>query len=193
MQTVWSAPLLVASAAWALTWQTIGLGGAPLFAATSAAALVAAAWWGAPPWHSRYLGRWASRAPVGHHRAVLRAVCVTAAVLAVVATRSGGDSRVALVWVAVGVSESAVGMVLVGVRQWRFAPRPRAVALGALLGTTAALALAYPALADDGSGVAPLLMGALLVVVLVAGHTPGARADDAASARGRRADESSTR
>ncbi len=145
---------------------------------------VAAVWWGAPAWRSRVLARWTrDRAPRAHW-AVLTAACATAvAIVAAATVATPGSTRLALAWAGAGAGEGAVAMALFGVRQWRFAPRPRALGAAALVTTAAALVLVVPALVVDGSGWSVALMVASMVVVLATGRVPAARAREAADAR----------
>jgi hypothetical protein len=89
------------------------------------------------------------------------------------ATATEGDTRHASMWVASASGEGAVGMVLLGVRQWRFAPARAAIA-ALLLAVAVALLLGYPTLAVTGSRWALVIVCGLLAIVLTIGRVPGA-------------------
>ena len=86
------------------------------------------------------------------------------------------DLTRALAWISVGLGESAVAMAAMGVRQWRFAPRPRAVGLAGLLLATVVLASAVPVLVVDGSAWAAALIIAVMLLVTAIARGPAARA-----------------
>ena len=123
----WTLPLLALAIAAALLWRVLSLGGAAVFVAMVAGALALAAWWGAPPWPSRLLARRTSVWPARGHTAVLGVMTTSVIGTATLATFvEARPARLALVWTTVALGESVTAAALVGVRQWRFAPRRRA-------------------------------------------------------------------
>jgi len=151
LRTLWIMPFVATTTALAVVWRTTGAvaGVACVGAAVLAATAVAS--WGAPPWGSRRLGAWgARRSPRWRRVAVLTAA--TVALGAALATVAGPPSaRWALASLAVAAAEATTAMALVGVRQWRFAPRPRlrhAAVLGAGAGLLVVVAGPFATHAD---------------------------------------------
>jgi len=90
--------------------------------------------------------------------------------------------RLVLVFGAVVLGELAVGLAMIGVRQWRFAPRRRTFDVAALLAAAAVLAFVYPPLALGGRVWAPGTLTASVLVALVCGTPMARRADSVISA-----------
>jgi hypothetical protein len=167
-RALWTAPLVAAAFGWAWVWRTIGLGGAAVFVIAGVATLAMVAWWGAPAWRSRRLApatRDAAGRRVGGLFVALAAVTIAASVVAVVARDPGLATAAA--WVTVGLGAALVAMVATGVRQWRLAPRPRAVGLLTLLVTGALFVSVVPRLLLDGSPGGPV---AVVLLTLVLGR-----------------------
>jgi hypothetical protein len=181
---LWTAPLLAAAVAWALVWRSLGLGGGALFVVVMVATFAAAVSWGTPAWRSRVLKIAIAGGSARHVGVVLWITAGAAAlVTAIGAAAHDRELAAALAWVSVGMGESAVAMSAMGVRQWRFAPRPRAVGLAGLLLVTLVLASAVPTLVVDGSAwAAPLMIVSMLLVTAIA-RGPAARARAAAPRR----------
>jgi hypothetical protein len=82
---------------------------------------------------------------------------------------------VAGAWSAVALGELATAMAAAGVRQWRFAPRPRGIAHVAVIVVSASLVLAgLPLLAQRSLG-GPVVVVTAMVVVLAVARVPGRR------------------
>jgi hypothetical protein len=183
-QIVWTAPVLIGAAAWAFLWRAIGTGGALPYVAGLVVMFVMVAWWGACPWRLpaglRALGRSAGRrlAPILAVTCCLALAFVGAAVLA-----NDAGLRAVLGWTGVAVAETAVAMALTGVCQWRFAPRPRLVALVALVGVALAVALSVPSLVAGQEVVVVPATAVALLVVVAGGANPAARAREVAEPR----------
>ena len=103
-------------------------------------------------------------------RAVASASAVVAAVIATVIADTRPDRAAALTWawVAGGFGESVVAVAALGVRQWRFAPRPRAIASTMTAGASLVLLLVPSALADGAWWAVPTVACMLLVALLLA-------------------------
>jgi hypothetical protein len=165
---VWTTPLVCAAIALAYGWDAIGAPGAVVFGAGALAIAATAAAWGAPPWASRLLGRWSARHLTGSHRGMLSITAGLALGLAVAAVMSTPD-RAVLVALAESAGAGVTAMAMVGVRQWRFAPRRRAADAILLLGCSLAILLGYPPVAATGdTWSVVILAGALAVSAAVA-------------------------
>jgi hypothetical protein len=177
----WLVPVLAVAAALAVAWTVIGNAtGAGLFAVCLAAALWAVAWWGAPPWASRWLRQ------LGTHRGGRRSVLIVTAVVslgaAVGALTAEGRARNVLVALALAGAQSDVAMAAVAVRQWRFAPRRRAFAVVTLALATLVLTVAYTRLGFHGGGWSVVLLACVLAAVAGTAWPVGRLADRAARA-----------
>ena len=186
LSMLWTAPLLAAAVAWALVWRSLGLGGGALFVGVMSATCAATVWWGTPAWRSRVLRRAVGGMSARHIGTVLGIVAGVAVLTTVVGTAAHDrDLARCLAWISVGLGESAVAMAAMGVRQWRFAPRPRVVGLAGLLLATVVLASAVPALVVDGSAWAAALIIAVMLLVTALARGPADRARAASpNARG---------
>ena len=175
---VWTLPLLAAAVATAVLWSVLADGGATVFVTIVTGALALAAWWGAPPWSSRLLARRASAWPTRGHSAVLgmmtTIVIGTASLATLVEAR---PARLALVWTTVALGESVIAAALVGVRQWRFAPRGRTCDAGALLGGALVLLGLYPAPALAQRGWSVVFVAGVLALAVIVGAKSARRAD----------------
>ena len=142
---VWTMPLVCSAIALAYGWDAIGAPGALVFGAGALAIAAATAAWGAPPWASRVLGLSAARghppAPIGPWCGAPRALSLGLAIAAV----DRASDRAVLIPLAEAAGAGVVAMAMVGVRQWRFAPRRRAVDAVLLLGCSLAILLALSA------------------------------------------------
>jgi hypothetical protein len=98
----------------------------------------------------------------------------------VAATSATG--RVAWVAVAAGTAAGLAAVVLVGVRQWRFAPRRRQAEAAVLVVAALSAVLVYPVPALERAAWSPLLLAGSLVAALVVGW-PVARVADRVHAR----------
>lgn len=177
LSMLWTAPLLAASVAWALVWRSLGLGGGALFVGVMSATFAAAVWWGTPAWRSRVLARAVRGVSARRIGTVLWVIAGVTVLTTVVGTAAHDrDMARALAWISVGLGESAVAMAAMGLRQWRFAPRPRAVGLAGLLLATVVLASAVPALVIDASAWATALVVAVMLLVTAIARGPAARA-----------------
>lgn len=139
----WCVPLGTAAVAGAALWIDAGRFGPVVFALSTTVALVASAAWGAPPWGSRFVGRWASRR-LDRLRRPLLVLATVAAVTCVVL----GASLVAVL-----CAQAGLGMAATATRQWRFAPRRRVrdgVVVAAVSIASVAAVLAAP------GGLAPI-------------------------------------
>jgi hypothetical protein len=174
----WSTPLLVVAALLAEVWVSLGSPGAALFGGGTALALATVAWWAAPPWGSRRLGRaLAVVLPRRHRAATAGAVGVTLASAGFAVAVPGAHHETALVTAALVEIAAAGG--LVAVRQWSFAPQRRAASIAAVatVGTLAVVGYLPTARAH---GPASVLVVAGLLAVLVAVVWPLARVLDRA-------------
>jgi hypothetical protein len=167
-QATWTLPILALAVVLAMVERELGGAVALVVGGGLGACLLVTAWWAAPPWTSGVLGAVAlsRRAPRVGRRVVLVGTAGAAVVTAVLARGVSGSARVVCVLMASAFVQCAVSMALVGVRQWRFAPRPRAWD-ATLLVLVAAGGLAYAAAALGGA-----TWAIVLVTVLVA--VPGA-------------------
>jgi hypothetical protein len=122
--------------------------------------------WGAPPWRSRFVGRWAG-ARIGPHRRVGVALVAGLAIVgAVVSIADSGAHAAALLVAGLG-AEATLAAAASAVHQWRFAPRRRARE-GAVV-TLAALATAavMTGLGQEAVGVQAVTIILAVVVALV--------------------------
>jgi hypothetical protein len=177
---VWTGPLVCSAIALACGWEAIGPAGAFVFAAGTLTTAAAAATWGAPPWGSRTLGPWAARHPTGAHRVVLSIAGAMSFGLAIAAVTRPAQREV-LVPLAEAVAAGVAAVAMVGVRQWRFAPRRRVVDAMLLLVCSLAILLAYPPAAERGEGWSVAILAGALGVCAAVAWPFGGRAD--ASAR----------
>ncbi len=177
---VWTAPLVAAAVALAFLWRAIGTGAAAVFAVCMLVTAAAAATWGRPPWNSRVLGPWATRVRVRIHRAMLLTAGALAFALAIIATLASPTREVFVFGASAAVCAAAT-MAAVGVRQWRFAPRPRARHAALLFASAVASVLAYPALALDGDKWSIVIVALSVALSVVAGWTPARLAQAAAT------------
>jgi hypothetical protein len=159
----WTVPLVLAGVAWGWVWRT---GSVAAFVVAVVATLAGVVWWGTPPWRSRFLRAATAHLPAG----ALVPVTALVALAAVTVAALGA------VWVPIGLGESLVAVVAMGIRQWRFAPRARARDLATLLAVGALLLFAEPVLLEHHrtAGVAVLVL--LLAVVGITARQPAARA-----------------
>ena len=153
MSVAWTAPVVLVAVLLASAWRVLGTPGAFVFAAGVGVALASTAWVAAPAWDSRFLGHAGAR-----HRCRVRVMVVAAGVTALALGVRGDTGRVGRGhgpracssrprW-----SRCCVAVSLGAVRQWRFAPAPRARSAAAL-GVLAVLVVAvYVPLANDGTG-----------------------------------------
>ena len=161
----WTAPLVLVAALLAPTWEVLGAPGAVVFAAGVAGSLACVAWAGAPPWGSRFLGpvlgtRWRPRT-----RAVLLLLVVASVAGAAAATQvDTSRARGLCALVAASLAETAVALALVAVRQWRFAPAPRARSAVVLGVVTVLVVVAYIPPAFNGRGWSVAVLAGLLLV-----------------------------
>ncbi len=177
---VWTAPLVCCAIALAYGWEAIGAAGALVFGAGALATAAAAAAWGAPPWGSRALGPWAARHRTAGHRAVVSITAALSIGLAIAAVIDVTADRPVLVSLAEAAGAGVAAMAMIGVRQWRFAPRRRAVDAALLLACSLAILLAYPPVAGRGEGWSVGILGGALGVCGAVAWPIGRRADAAA-------------
>ncbi len=165
MSVAWTAPVILVAVLLASAWRVLGTPGAFVFVAGVGVALAGPAWVAAPAWDSRFLGHAGARHRC-RARGMVVAASVTALALACTASRvESGRGRTSYVLVAAALVEMLLAVSLGAVRQWRFAPAPRARSATAL-GVLAALVVAvYVPLAYDGTGWSVPVLGALLVAV----------------------------
>jgi hypothetical protein len=162
----WSSPLVAVAFAMACVWRTLGLGGAVVFSVWLAGTALAAASWGSLPWKGRVLSRLSQRVLLRSHRAVLVVGAIASATVAVVALACrAGDARAATAWFAVALGESVATATSFGVRQWRLAPRSRAVAATATGVAALVVAASGPAIADGHRWSVVLVVAAVAVLV----------------------------
>jgi hypothetical protein len=166
LSVAWTAPVLLVAVLLASTWNAAGAPGAFVFAAGVGATITGTAWAAAPAWDSRFLGRMVG----ARHRCRLRVVVVAVAAgsvaVACAATQvDSASARASCALVAAALVETSVAITLGVVRQWRFAPEPRARSAAAL-GVLAVLAVAvYVPLAHAGLGWSIPVLVALQVAV----------------------------
>ena len=101
--------------------------------------------------------------------------------LAIAAVDRASD-RAVLIPLAEAAGAAVVAMAMVGVRQWRFAPRRRAVDAVLLLGCSLAILLAYPPVAATGDAWSLAILGGALAVAASVAWPVARRADAAARA-----------
>jgi hypothetical protein len=175
---LWTFPLLAAAVAWSIVGRRLGLpaGGAVVVLALSGAC-AAAVWWGAPVWRSRVLERVMRRAAPRFLAPTLALVSLAAVTVAVLGVCVAPHAYVVdAAWVSAGFGECATAMGMMGVRQWRFAPHPRAGGLIVLLGVATLFLALVPALVTAGSWWGPVAAAVLVLVVCVIARGPAARA-----------------
>jgi hypothetical protein len=176
---VWTMPLVCSAIALAYGWDAIGAPGAVVFGAGALAIAATAAAWGAPPWASRVLGRWGARHATGAHRRMVSIAAGLAFGLAVAAVMAKSD-RAMLVALAESVGAGVTAMAMVGVRQWRFAPRRRAADAILLLGCSLAILLVYPPVATTGDILPLVILGGALAVSAAVAWPIARRVDETA-------------
>ncbi len=177
---LWTTPLVCAAVALAYVWREIGRGGGAVFAVGLVAVGAAAAVWGAPPWGSRVLGPWGARHPTRAHRIIVVTTAAVSLGLGIAAVTTQPSARELLV---LGSSAAAAGvatMAMVGVRQWRFAPRGRARDAMLVLVSVVVVVIAYPALTLAGSPWSVAILVTVLAVCVTIGWPLARRADAAA-------------
>jgi hypothetical protein len=183
--TLWTVPIVAAAIAWALVWRSIGTAGAAVFGIATTATLAGAVWWGTPAWRSRVLQR--TMATRSARRLFLLALAgAGAAILSAVLATAQPDHAVAVgwAWVSVGLGESITAMAAVGVRQWRFDSRPRALGLATLLGASVLMLVAVPVFLIHGSVGGPALLALALGCVAIVARAPAGRAGASSRAHG---------
>jgi hypothetical protein len=177
---VWTLPLMCSAVAFAGMWQALGDAASLPFGAALLIVGLAASAWGAPPWDSRLLARWGARRGRRRHVALVLATLLSLASGVVAVAPAAG--RATWVAVAAGTAASVTALVVVGVRQWRFAPRRRLVDVMVLVTAGLVAVLAYPVPALEGKVWSLVLLTATLAAALLIGW-PVARVADRASAR----------
>ncbi len=190
----WSLPFVGVAAAIAGVWRVIGPSGVLVFVAWAGATAVVARSFGATPWRvrpsvpaTRPVLR--ARRRVGHrarhdilhsarHRVGLVVAAGAAGALAVVSIVSTARGvRTTAGWLSVAVIESMAVIVLVGIRQWRLAPRARTRA-AVLAGASALAGVATGDALAKGLGWASVALGVAAVTLVGTGWRP-ARCVDA--------------
>ena len=164
--TLWCLPVIGAAATLATLWNLLGRAGAAPFALGMGSIMVAALLWGAAPWRSRMLGSWAASRGATWRRIGFLAASTGALACACVGAVAHGEQRETWLLLASTCAQADVAMAMLGVRQWRFAPRASADAAG--LAAAAVLVTLAPALA---SGASPWAWPALAVPVALAART----------------------
>jgi hypothetical protein len=155
-----------------MAWRPLGSPGVLVFAGAIACALIGWVWWGAPAWRSR-LARHATIPVEGVEllAVVLGALgAVALSTVGVLADRPA--TAAACAWSGIALAECCVGMVAAGVWQWRFASRPRIVAVVAAVVASIVLLGGAGPLAATGSWAGPLVLAATLLVVAPLARTP---------------------
>jgi hypothetical protein len=172
----WRAPLWGSALAGASVWAIVGTGGGLVFAAVLALTVVAAGWWGSPPWPSR-IARVLTPTSPRHVVRVAAGVALAAVALVALGPSSfHGDGQFVCVWLGVAAGEAVVVMTAWGVRQWRFVAAARRRALGTLLAVALALVLGAPELATtDVRVAAPALTAVLMMVTVALARVPARR------------------
>jgi hypothetical protein len=168
----WCLPLLAATVAWSLASRAVGpTGGVVLVLGVVATGAIASVW-AALPWRSRLLtsvvagARGALVPPALVPRALVVAATVSLACALVGVLQSSPEPASAWSWVATAVAESVTAVVALGVHQWRFVPRARAVALAVLVVASVGLLLVPEVATAAGAGWSVALLVAFLAVVL---------------------------
>jgi hypothetical protein len=156
-RVVWTAPIVGAAAVLADAWRAVGAWGALVFGSGLFVTLVVAVAYGAPPWQSRFLSRWASRQPTAAHRMWYGLALVGAAACGIAASEFP-STREVLVPVAAAAAAAITARSLVAVRQWRFQPRRRVRDAAVVLAAACGVVLVYPPLGLDGSAWAPVIL-----------------------------------
>jgi hypothetical protein len=172
----WRVPLWCSALAGASVWAIVGTGGGLVFAAVLALTVVAAGWWGTPPWPSR-IARVLTPSPPRHvDRVAVGAALAAVALVALGPASFHGDALLVCVWLGVAAGEAAVVMTAWGVRQWRFVAAARRRALGTLIAVALALVLGAPELATtDVRVAAPALAAVLMMVTIALARVPSRR------------------
>jgi hypothetical protein len=162
-RVVWTAPMVCAASSLAFAWRAVGPLGAALFATGLVALLVASAACGAPPWGSRVVGPWAARHASRVQRTVLVATVVCSLGLGFAASATT-IAREALASGAAAAAAMVAAMAMVGVRQWRFAPRGRMRDAALALASAVIVVVVYPPLALAGEVWSPVILIATVAV-----------------------------
>jgi hypothetical protein len=159
VSVMWAAPVVLVAVLLANAWDVVRTGstieqvtGAVGFTAGVGVALAGSAWIAAPPWDSRCLARTLGARHRRRVRVAVVALATGALIAGQLALADAGRSGDAWVLVAAAITEILIAMTLGAVRQWRFAPVPRARSVGALGGLATVTVLTYVPLADSGSG-----------------------------------------
>jgi len=164
----WSLPLVAVASALAVAWAAAGARpGALLFAVALGGALAAVVWWGAPPWTSRALVDAVDRVRGRRVALAATAIMAVAAAMAVTVATGAGATRTVVVMLVLAGAEAVVAMAAVAVRQWRFAPRRRALDVTVLSVAGCGLLVGYPMLALDASAWSVVMLAALLAPTLI--------------------------
>jgi hypothetical protein len=163
----WCTALVAAAAALAQSWRQIGTGGGLVFVVGMVAVLGAVAAWGAPPWRSRVLGRWASPRLLRWRRPALVFASGGAIVAAGLAATASDGARIGWLLAGAVLTQADLAMALVGVRQWRFAPRPRATGAAVLGATAVGVGLSVPSTALPSWGGLVITVAAVALAVWV--------------------------
>jgi hypothetical protein len=175
---VWTAPVVGVAIGLAYTWRELGPAGGLAFGAGILAAGVVMAAWGALPWESRVLRHWSIRHGAGTHRVALMATVLVAAGLSLAAA-TVADERALFTSGATAAATTVAALAMIGVRQWRFAPRRRARDAAVVLSATFAMLLAYPPFALEGREWAPAILGVALAACSIVAWPIAARAEAA--------------
>lgn len=180
VSVVWLTPLCCTAWFAATLWAEVGSAGGSAFVALVLVALTVVAACGAPPWRSRFVGRW-SAAHLAHRVRTLFVVfgSVTATLGAVALLPGRAAEEVAVVGGA--CLQVVLGMALVTVRQWRFAPVGR-IRDAALMVVTAVASTAVVA-SCSGWPVAVAIAASLVVTARVAWPLVRTRSSQAAPSR----------
>jgi hypothetical protein len=163
----WTAPLVCAAVALAYAWREMGTGVVVVFGAGLVAVAAAAAVWGVPPWESRVLAPWGARHPTRAHRIMVLSTAALSFGLGVAAVTTGSSDRRLLVFGASGAAAAVTTMAMVGVRQWRFAPRGRARDAAFVVASALLVVVVYPAAALGGNAWSVAILAAGLIVPTV--------------------------
>ena len=162
---LWGLPLVVVVAALGRVWGFHSDAVGVVCTVAAIAAFAAAACFGALPWPSRVLSVWGARRSSRWRGAPLVTAGLAAAVAAAVAVVGPSSTTQTAGFLAVALAEAQVGMALLGVRQWRFAPRPRLVQTS-VLASASVVVVAAAGLLTAGN-----VFGAVAVVAAVVATT----------------------
>jgi hypothetical protein len=171
--TLWCAPVLATAVAGAAVWRNVGLVGAAAYVVMTTSVLLGWAWWGAPAWRSRVIGRRAPRPPARVLPWTFTGCAIAAMVAAIVGVSvSDHAGAVTWSWCAAGLGDVAAAMAAAGVRQWRFAPRPRVIGLSIVVLATATLIGGAAPLAARGSPWGVVVVVAVMSVLACVARVP---------------------